>query len=78
MSNIPPNEFWFEFASRVEARRPHAPRKMLSLNSKGPLWSWACTMPNCENELHTLSQESFNPPICHGGLPWSFSTKKFR
>lgn len=79
MSNhIPNHEVWYHVAMRVEARKPHASRRMLSLSSKGPLWSWTCTMPNCDNGKNTLPQRSFTPPLCHGGLPWSFTTQGSR
>lgn len=73
MSRIPPSDYWFEVASWVENRSPHEPTKMLSLNSKGPLWTWACTRLKCGEEASTLS--GAEAPVCLGGLPWSFRTQ---
>lgn len=70
---IPPSEYWFEVANFVENRAEHEPTKMLSLNSKGPLWTWACTRWRCGEQASTLS--GGEAPLCYGGLKWSFSTK---
>lgn len=72
--NLPFQDYWFEVAQFVEKRAPHDPTPMLSLNSRGPLWTWACTRPRCGEVVSTLS--GAETPICYGGLEWSFNTNE--
>lgn len=73
MSFISPTEVWFQVAQRVEKRKPHSPTRMLSLNSSGPFWTYACLLPYCDEHVTTLPEKEW--PVCTGtSIRYSFTT----
>ncbi len=67
------HEVVYERLAEAEKRQPHPPREMRSGNSKGPVKMWVCNELWCEGVAYTYVPPH-TPPICHGGLKWSFMT----
>ena len=67
------HELTYERLSEAEKRLPHPPIPMRSGNSHGPIKMWVCNQPFCEGIEYTY-KAPHTPPICFGGMKWSFST----
>lgn len=73
------HEVIYERLSEAEKRLPHAPTEMLSGSTRGPVQMYVCTRVRCNHVEYRYGRydPEEGPPVCFGGMKWSFTTSFF-